>query len=326
MSLDTLLQPEHVASFLTLFLLEIVLAGDNLVLIAILSGRLPEGQRHLARRFGLLAAVATRLLLLLSLFWLSHLETPIPLNEFGLTGMVITPRQIVFAIGGMFLLLKSLSEIASFFEENSRTGRARSVQAASGILLFTIVQIAIFDIIFSLDSVIAAIGIARDVEVMVAAIVAASLVMFFLVNPISNFIERYPTIKLIALNFLALVGVFLIVEALNIRVEHIDYYLGLVVVVIVQLTAYWYMRQSRIVRMLASLLLLSTTAAFAVGFYHHGSGQQSPFNDFYSTTMAAVERMHSAAKSGLNWIDPKVSSDVNPPPEKRNLRAATDRS
>jgi predicted tellurium resistance membrane protein TerC len=250
MTAITFLDPEHIASFFTLVFLEIVLAGDNLVLIAILSSRLPPEQRPLARRFGLAAAVITRLLLLVSLFWLSHLQTPIPLDQYGLSGITTTPRQIVLGLGGLFLLLKSLSEIASFFQEDGSRSQGQSMKPGSSIFMLTIVQIAIFDIVFSLDSVIAAIGIARHVQVMAAAIVAAALVMVLLVNVISNFIDRHPTIKLVALNFLALVGVILVAEAFNVDIERTWYYLVLACVTVVQLIGYWYVHQSKAVRRL----------------------------------------------------------------------------
>lgn len=308
MQLVTFLDPEHVASFLTLVFLEIVLAGDNLVLIAILSSRLPESQRPLARRFGLLAAVATRLLLLVSLFWLSHLETPIPMEEVGLKGLVITPRQIVLGVGGIFLLLKSLSEIATFFQESGSAKRGSSIKPASGILLFTIIQIALFDILFSLDSVIAAIGIARHVQVMIAAIVAAALVMLFLVNPISNFIERHPTVKLIALNFLALVGVILVAEALNVEVERFYYYLGLAFITIIQLVAFWVLQQSRAIRLAAGALLLAYLACLALGYYQHMNNEPSPFNDLYTNTVATLDLVRGNARTWLGWIEQSFSA------------------
>ncbi|MEQ1754018.1 MAG: TerC family protein [Micropepsaceae bacterium] len=308
MPLVSFLDPEHVASFLTLLFLEIVLAGDNLVLIAILSSRLPEHQRPLARRFGLIAAVATRLLLLVSLFWLSHIETPIPMDSFGLKGVIITPRQIVLGVGGLFLLLKSLSEIAAFFEESGPARRGSGVKPASGILLFTIIQIALFDIVFSLDSVIAAIGIARHVEVMVAAIVAAALVMLFLVNPISTFIERHPTLKLIALNFLALVGIILVAEALNIEVDRVHYYLGLAVITVVQLAAFWLLQQARVVRLAVGSLLIAFVGTLAVGYYHHSNNEQSVFNEIYTSTVAALDQARLRVQNSLNWIDQQFSA------------------
>jgi predicted tellurium resistance membrane protein TerC len=295
------LEPEHIASFFTLVFLEIVLAGDNLVLIAILSSRLPPEQRPVARRFGLAAAVITRLLLLFSLFWLSHLQTPIPLDQYGLKGFATTPRQIVLGLGGLFLLLKSLSEIASFFDETGERNQARSMKPGSSIFVLTIVQIAVFDIVFSLDSVIAAIGIARHVQVMAAAIVAAALVMLLLVNVISNFIDRHPTIKLIALNFLALVGIILVAEAFRIDIERAWYYLGLACVTVVQLVGYWFIHQTPLMRRVVLVAALALVAVMGIGAWQDTTGQASPFRDTYLAAVHAFE----AARA---WIESLLAS------------------
>ena len=174
MPIHQYLTPEVIASFLTLTFLEIVLAGDNLVLIAILAGKLPEAQRPAARQAGLVAAVFTRLALLFSLFWLAHVQEPISLPMPGGFSLAITPRVIVLGVGGLFLIWKSFSEISAIFAERSRKIDAASVRPWHHAFALTIVQIAIFDIVFSLDSVIAALGLARHVEVMAAAIVTRS--------------------------------------------------------------------------------------------------------------------------------------------------------
>lgn len=225
--LELLLTPENAATFLTLTFLEIVLAGDNLVLIAILAGKLPEHQRPLARRLGLLAAVVTRILLLLSLFWLSHIETPLNLGP-----ITVTPREIVFTIGGAFLLWKSTFELGGVLFGND--GRDRSVKTVHQTFLWVILQIAFFDIVFSLDSVIAAIGIAQHVEIMVAAVLVATAVMFFLVNPISKFIENHRIVKVAALDLLVLIGIFLIAEAFHYELPKVELYAALIVVLILQ--------------------------------------------------------------------------------------------
>jgi predicted tellurium resistance membrane protein TerC len=225
--LELLLTPENVATFLTLTFLEIVLAGDNLVLIAILSSKLPEHQRPLARRLGLLAAVVTRILLLFSLFWLSHLETPIKLTD----TLSVTPREIVFSVGGIFLLWKSLTELFAVLFGNDGT---RDVKVVHQSFMWVILQIAFFDIIFSLDSVIAAIGIAQHIEIMVAAVLTATAVMVFLVNPISTFIERHRIVKVAALDLLVLIGAFLLAEAFHYELPRVELYAALVVVLILQ--------------------------------------------------------------------------------------------
>ncbi len=255
--LELLLTPENVATFLTLTFLEIVLAGDNLVLIAILASKLPEHQRPLARRLGLLAAVVTRILLLLSLFWLSHLEAPIKLSD----TLSITPREIVFTVGGIFLLWKSITELFAVLFGIEPGPNVKTVHQA---FMWVILQIAFFDIIFSLDSVIAAIGIAEHVEIMVAAILVATAVMFFLVNPISTFIESHRIVKVAALDLLVLIGAFLIAEAFHFELPKIELYAALVVVLIFQALLLWLRGLPRNVRY--GLIILGTVglAAFAI--------------------------------------------------------------
>lgn len=232
--LELLLTPENLVTYLTLTFLEIVLAGDNLVLIAILASRLPEHQRPLARRIGLFAAVATRILLLLSLFWLSHLETPLEIPWPGADPLSVTPRALIFTIGGAFLIWKSVSELAGllFGDDGSIDPRVR---LADTTFSWVIVQIAFFDLIFSLDSVIAAIGMANQVEIMVAAVLTATLVMVFLVNPISEFIERHQIVKLAALNLLVLIGIHLAAGGLNIDIPRVQIYLAAALVFVLQM-------------------------------------------------------------------------------------------
>lgn len=254
--LELLLTPENVATFLTLTFLEIVLAGDNLVLIAILASKLPEHQRPLARRLGLFAAVATRILLLFSLFWLSHLETPLEIGG----DIVITPRQIVFTLGGAFLLWKALTELVTvLFGNDGFDPRVKPVHQAFAVV---ILQIAFFDIIFSLDSVIAAIGIAQHIEIMVAAVLAATVVMVFLVNPISTFIERHRIVKVAALDLLVLIGIFLLAEAFHIAVPRIELYALLFVVLVLQAVLLWLRALPATLRY---SLVIVTTVALAAG-------------------------------------------------------------
>lgn len=217
---EHLLTPDNLVTFLTLTFLEIVLAGDNLVLIAILAGKLPEHQRPLARRLGLFAAVITRIALLFSLFWLSHIETPITVTE----GLVITPRTLIFGLGGAFLVLKAIIEIFNIFATGEVNPNTANIKPVPGAFMMTLAQIAMFDVIFSLDSVIAAIGIAQQVEIMIAAVLTATAVMFFLVNPISDFIDRHRIVKLIALNFLVFIGVLLMAEAAHYDLPRVELY------------------------------------------------------------------------------------------------------
>jgi len=253
--LELLLTPENLVTFLTLTFLEIVLAGDNLVLIAILASRLPEKQRPLARRLGLFAAVLTRILLLFSLFWLSHLETPIRLGG----DLVVTPRQIVFTLGGAFLLWKAVTElIAVLFGDDGLP----NVKPAYQTFGWVIVQIAFFDIIFSLDSVIAAIGLAQQIEIMVAAVLTATIVMVVLVNPIAEFIERHPIVKVAALDLLVLIGIFLLAEAFHIEVPRLELYALLVVVLILQSILLWLRALPQTLRY---TLIIGTALALGAG-------------------------------------------------------------
>jgi len=231
--LELLFTPENFATFLTLTFLELVLAGDNLVLIAILASKLPERQRPLARRIGLFAAVVTRILLLLSLFWLSHLETPIKLGA----ALTVTPRQIVFTLGGAFLIWKALSELITLLF--GRDGFDPNVKRVYETFGWVILQIALFDIVFSLDSVIAAIGLAQQVEIMIAAVLTATVAMVFLVNPISEFIERHQIVKVAALDLLVLIGAFLLAEAFHYDVPRIELYVVFAVVLVFQAILLW---------------------------------------------------------------------------------------
>jgi predicted tellurium resistance membrane protein TerC len=196
-------------------------------------------------------------MLLFSLFWLSHIETPIDLGAFK-----VTPREIVFTVGGAFLLWKSVFELGGvLFGADGFDPTVRTIHQA---FAWVILQIAFFDIIFSLDSVIAAIGIAQHVEIMVAAVLAATAVMVFLVNPISNFIEHHRIIKVAALDLLVLVGIFLIAEAFHYPLPKIELYAALGIVLILQGLLLWLRDLPRTLRY--SLVILGTVAlaAFAV--------------------------------------------------------------
>ena len=193
-------------AFLTLSLLEIVLGIDNIIFISVLVGRLPPAQRKKARNFGLLAAMGTRIALLLSIVWLIGLTKP----WFSVLGNDISGRDLVLILGGLFLLGKSVMEIHHTLEGAADDRQTRLFSAFALI----IVQIAIIDIVFSLDSVFTAVGLAdaSQVPIMVAAIVVSIIVMMLLAGPISDFVEEHPTIKVLALAFLILVGVALIAD------------------------------------------------------------------------------------------------------------------
>lgn len=194
----------------TLTALEIVLGIDNIIFISILVSRLPANQRNLARNVGLILAMCTRLLLLFSIVWIVSLTAPL----FSVFGMDISGRDIILIGGGLFLLAKATHEIHSSLEGEQENIPASIASSMAAVLL----QIAVLDIVFSLDSVITAVGLARDLSIMAIAIVCAVGVMLFAAKPISMFIDHHPTIKILALSFLILVGVTLVVEGFDVHV------------------------------------------------------------------------------------------------------------
>ncbi|MFP5439922.1 MAG: TerC family protein [Gammaproteobacteria bacterium] len=204
--------PEAWVALVTLTALEIVLGIDNIIFIAILVDRLPPEQRERARLFGLALAMVTRIGLLLSLAWLASLTAP----WFTFMGYDISGRDAVLIGGGLFLLVKATMEIQANVEGDD--DEATVAQKAGRTFMFTIIQIAIIDIVFSLDSVITAVGMANDIPVMVIAIVIAVLVMMLAARTISEFISRNPTLKMLALSFLILIGVALIGEGLDMHI------------------------------------------------------------------------------------------------------------
>ncbi|MCB1799445.1 MAG: TerC family protein [Gammaproteobacteria bacterium] len=203
--MDLLLDPQVWAAFVTLAALEIVLGIDNIIFITILANRLPEAQRDRARRLGLLLAMGTRILLLLSLAWVMRLTEPFV----EVLGRAISGRDLILFFGGLFLIAKSTMEIHSSLEGPEEHTVADAARVG---FLAVIVQIGLLDIIFSLDSVITAVGLVDEVPVMIAAIVAAVLVMMWASGPVGAFVERHPTIKMLALSFLILIGVALVGE------------------------------------------------------------------------------------------------------------------
>jgi predicted tellurium resistance membrane protein TerC len=203
--MEWLASPEAWIALLTLTALEIVLGVDNIIFISILVGRLPPEQRQRARVIGLGLAMFSRIALLLSLAWLMRLTGPL----FSLLGQGFSGRDLILIGGGLFLLAKAVMEI-----HNSLEGAEAHESAASGQAGFhgVLLQIAVIDIVFSLDSVITAVGMVSEVAVMVLAIVVAVGVMMFAAKPIGDFVDGHPTIKMLALSFLILVGVALIGE------------------------------------------------------------------------------------------------------------------
>ena len=208
--IELLTDPAVWLAFLTLSALEIVLGIDNIIFIAILVGRLPREQQPRARVIGLALAMLTRIALLFSIVWLTRLIEPL----FTVAGQDISGRDIVLAGGGLFLLVKSVLEIHHSLEGAASEHKTRVLSSFTLI----VVQIAVIDIVFSLDSVFTAVGMANQIEVMVAAVIVAVLVMMWLSGPISDFVDRHPTVKMLALAFLILVGMALIGEGLDFHI------------------------------------------------------------------------------------------------------------
>jgi predicted tellurium resistance membrane protein TerC len=208
--MELLYDPQTWVSFLTLSLLEIVLGIDNVIFLSILVDRLPKAQRGSARVLGLGFAMLTRIALLFSITWLATLRDPL----FRALGTDVSGRDLILFAGGLFLLVKTVMEIRDMLEGKVSN---RKPGMMSGYVMI-IMQIGIIDIVFSLDSVFTAVGLAQHIEVMVAAIVVSVLVMMVVSSAISRFIDRYPTIKVLALAFLILVGAALIAESLELDI------------------------------------------------------------------------------------------------------------
>lgn len=208
---EILSSPENWASLLTLTVLEIVLGVDNIIFLAILAARLPKDKQKLGRRLGLIAALATRLALLASVAWIVTLSEPILTIE----GFGISWRDIMLLVGGLFLIAKSTLEIHAEVEggdgdENSGVAKAS--------LWMVVSQIAIIDIVFSLDTVMTAVGMSDHFEIMAFAVLTAVGVMIFAAEPVAAFVEKHPTVKMLALSFLILIGVSLIADALHFHI------------------------------------------------------------------------------------------------------------
>jgi predicted tellurium resistance membrane protein TerC len=201
------MSPETLIALATLTFLEIVLGVDNIIFISILSGKLPPDRQAAARRVGLLLAMGTRILLLFSLSWVVRLTAPL----FALWTHEISGRDLILIIGGLFLLFKATHEIHGRLEgEEAHGATARAVSFTS-----VLVQIALLDIVFSLDSVITAVGMVDQVSVMIVAVVVSVLIMMAAAGPIADFVHRHPTIKILALSFLLLIGTSLLLEGFD---------------------------------------------------------------------------------------------------------------
>jgi predicted tellurium resistance membrane protein TerC len=208
--IDWITSPEAWIALTTLLALEIVLGIDNIIFISILVGRLPPHQRNKARRFGIGFAMVTRLGLLFSLSWITGLVEP----WFTVLTIEISGRDLVLIVGGLFLLYKSTKEIHAIIE-----GEEGGIEAkVADSMLATVIQIGLLDIVFSLDSVITAVGLVQELAIMVIAIVGAVGVMMFSAASIGDFIDKHPTIKMLALSFLMMIGLTLFIEGFDVHV------------------------------------------------------------------------------------------------------------
>lgn len=208
--MDWLSDPQAWIAFATLTALEIVLGVDNVVFISILAGKLPVEQRDKARRLGLGLAMFVRILLLLSIAWVVRLTAPL----FTVLSQEISGRDIILLVGGLFLLAKSTHEMHGQLEGEEGHSSGRVIASFTSV----IIQILLLDIIFSLDSVITAVGMADDVGVMISAVIVAVGFMLVFSGSVSRFVDKHPTVKMLALSFLLLIGVSLVAESLNFHI------------------------------------------------------------------------------------------------------------
>ncbi|HRQ23916.1 MAG TPA: TerC family protein [Anaerolineales bacterium] len=209
MDFGWLFTPETLVAFLTLVTLELVLGVDNVIFISILAGKLPQEQQQRARTTGISLAVVMRIILLFSISWIISLEEPLfhlPLFDRGISG-----RDLILLAGGLFLLGKSTYEIHEKLEGQEGHASAKVGSTFASVIF----QILLLDAVFSLDSVITAVGMVQHIEIMIAAVLISALVMVFTAGPIGSFVERHPTVKILALSFLLLIGFTLIVEGLH---------------------------------------------------------------------------------------------------------------
>jgi len=209
-----LLTIDNLVALVTLTAMEIVLGIDNIVFLAILTGRLPESQRARARQIGLTLAMGMRVLLLMAIQWVMGLTTPLfQIGQFGMSG-----RDLILLSGGLFLLAKATHEVHVRVEGGGAHG-PQGPKAAGGSFGAIVGQIVAIDLVFSLDSVITAVGMAKSLAVMIAAVVIAIGVMMAFAGKVSDFVERHPTIKMLALAFLLLIGVMLVAESFHRHIE-----------------------------------------------------------------------------------------------------------
>jgi predicted tellurium resistance membrane protein TerC len=208
--MDWIADPQAWIAFLTLVALEIVLGVDNIIFISILAGKLPAGQQNRARYVGLALALVMRIILLFSLSWVIALTAPL----FTVLEQEISGRDLILILGGLFLLAKATFEI----HENLEGERGHASAKVAPTFTRVIVQIFLLDAVFSLDSVITAIGMVEQIEIMIAAVTVAIVFMMGFAGPVGSFVQRHPTVKMLALSFLLLIGLTLIVEGFDVHI------------------------------------------------------------------------------------------------------------
>lgn len=228
--MQLLSDPDAWLSLITLTALEIVLGIDNIIFLAIVSQRLPEAQRPIARRIGLILALGLRVALLASIAWVISLTQPI----ITIADTAFSWRDIVLGVGGMFLLYKGTQEI-----HNEMEGSDESHATVKARFAGVIVQIAILDLVFSLDSVITAVGMADHIEIMIAAVVIAIIAMMVAAEGVAHFIAKHPTVKMLGLSFLLLVGVALVADAMHFHIPRNYLYFAIAFSAMVEVLNLW---------------------------------------------------------------------------------------
>jgi predicted tellurium resistance membrane protein TerC len=237
LAVDAFLTTEGLVALLTLTAMEIVLGIDNVVFIAILVGRLPFAQQALARRLGLVLALGMRIGLLFAIAWVMGLTHPL----FEVLGRAVSGRDLILLVGGLFLIFKATWEIYDKLEVVHPGGAARG----QGAFVSTILQIILLDIVFSLDSVITAVGMANRLSIMITAMVLAMLVMLAAAGAVSVFVERRPSVKILALSFLLLIGVMLVAEGMGSHLDKGYIYFAMAFALFVEMLNLRYRRQRR---------------------------------------------------------------------------------
>lgn len=226
--MEVLLDPNSIIPFLTLSALELVLGIDNIIFISIISDRLPVAQRRTARTTGLLLAIITRVLLLFSLSWIMSLTVPL----FTVFNQGISGRDLILILGGLFLIGKSTHEIHQKLEASEEENKGQLVASSFAAV---ITQILLLDIVFSLDSVITAIGMVNEIPIMIAAVIFSTLIMIFAAHSIADFVDKRPTIKMLALSFLVLIGVALLAEGFDTHIPKGYIYFSMAYALVVEI-------------------------------------------------------------------------------------------